>query len=160
MRYLDLQHSIDVLNPRGVSAWRKSSFAKEFTDDSLDLIAEYAVRAPGNFAVGMFPYRGALLRVAPNETAFPIREPGCDILIDSYWQERSEAESSLELTSSFWNAMRRFTTNAVYVNNLSDEGEERAKAAYGANYDRLVKLKNKYDPTNFFRMNQNIKPTV
>ena len=56
--------------------------------------------------------------------------------------------------------MRPFTTGAVYVNNLSDEGEERAKAAYGANYERLVNLKNKYDPTNFFRLNQNIKPTV
>jgi hypothetical protein len=113
MRYLDFQHSIDVMNPRGVSASRRSSFAKEFTDDSLDVIAEYAVRAPGNFAVGMFPYRGALLRVAPDKTAFPIREWGCDILIDSYWQQRSEAESSLEWTSSFWNAMRPFTTHAV-----------------------------------------------
>jgi FAD/FMN-containing dehydrogenase len=54
--------------------------------------------------------------------------------------------------------MRPFTTGAVYVNNLSDEGEERARAAYGSNYDRLVALKNRYDPTNFFRMNQNIKP--
>ena len=68
------------------------------------------------------------------------------------------AESSIEWANAFWNAMRPFTTGAVYVNNLSDEGEERAKAAYGANYDRLVELKNKYDPTNFFRLNQNIEP--
>ena len=80
--------------------------------------------------------------------------------MDSYWQQPSEAQSSLEWTNSFWRAMRPFTSGAVYVNNLSDEGPERAKAAYGANYDRLVALKNTYDPTNFFRMNQNIRPTV
>ena len=56
--------------------------------------------------------------------------------------------------------MRPFSTGGVYVNNLGDEGEDRVRAAYGSNYDRLVALKTKYDPTNFFRLNQNIKPTT
>jgi hypothetical protein len=53
-----------------------------------------------------------------------------------------------------------FTTGAVDVNSLGDESEERAKAAYGAHYDRLIALKRKYDPTHWFRMHQHIKPTV
>ena len=56
--------------------------------------------------------------------------------------------------------MRPFSTGGVYVNNLGDEGEDRVRAAYGSNYDRLVALKTRYDPTNFFRLNQNIKPTA
>jgi hypothetical protein len=56
--------------------------------------------------------------------------------------------------------MAPYSTGGVYVNFVSQEGEERVRAAYGANYDRLVDLKNRYDPTNFFRLNQNIKPTV
>jgi hypothetical protein len=59
-----------------------------------------------------------------------------------------------------WTAMRPFSTGAVYVNNLGDEGEDRVRAAYGPNYQKLVTLKNKYDPENLFRLNQNIRPTV
>ena len=59
-----------------------------------------------------------------------------------------------------WEAMSKFSNGGVYVNDLGDEGEERVRAAYGANYARLVAVKNKYDPGNFFRLNANIKPTV
>ena len=160
MSYLDFQHSLEAFNPHDVSADRKSNFFRDLTDESIDVLVDYVTRPPGSFFIGLFPYRGALCRLGASETAFPIRERGYDLWIDSCWQQPSEAESSLEWTNSFWNAMRPFTSGAVYVNNLSDEGPERAKAAYGANYDRLVALKNTYDPTNFFRMNQNIRPTV
>ena len=59
-----------------------------------------------------------------------------------------------------WSAVRPYSTGGVYANNLGDEGEDRVRDAYGENYARLVALKNKYDPTNFFRLNQNIKPTT
>jgi hypothetical protein len=59
-----------------------------------------------------------------------------------------------------WDAMRPFSTGGVYANNLGEEGEVRVQAAYGDNYPRLVALKNKYDATNFFRLNQNIRPTA
>lgn len=158
--YLDFQHSMEAMNVSGVSVWRKGNFFKELGEDSIDIIVNYVARAPRSFFIGLFPYRGAVLRVAASDTAFPIREHGFELGIDCYWLNSSEAESAVDWTNSFWSAMRPFTTGAVYVNNLSDDGEDRARAAYGANYDRLVMLKNKYDPTNFFRMNQNIKPTV
>jgi hypothetical protein len=159
MSYLDLQHSIEEFNPTQVSAYRKSNFFKELSDEAVDVIAEHIrLRAPDSFFFGLHPYRGAICRVGTSETAFPIRERGYDLWIDAYWQQSSETERSRDWANNFWNAMRRFTTGAVYVNNLSDEGQECAQSAYGANYDRLVALKNKYDPTNLFRMNQNIKP--
>ncbi len=160
MSYLEFQHAIEEFNPTEVSAHRKSNFFREFPAEAIDVMVDYLNRAPAGFFVGLFPYRGAICRLAPGETAFPLREPGYDLWIDSYWQQPPEAESSVEWANAYWSALRPFTTGAVYVNNLSDEGEARAQAAYGVNYDRLVALKNKYDPTNFFRMNQNIKPTV
>ena len=67
--------------------------------------------------------------------------------------------SCLRWVREFWDAMRPSLDAGVYVNYMSEgEGEERVRSAYGANYDRLVKLKNKYDPTNFFRLNQNVEP--
>ena len=69
------------------------------------------------------------------------------------------AEPSMSWVRSFWDAMEP-NCAGVYVNTMGEEGESRVRTAYGANYDRLVALKNKYDPTNFFHMNQNIKPTV
>jgi hypothetical protein len=76
------------------------------------------------------------------------------------WTSPSDSEKNIAWTREFLAAMQPFLERGVYVNNLGDEGEERIRAAYGSNYERLVALKNNYDPTNFFRVNQNIKPTV
>ena len=75
------------------------------------------------------------------------------------WDE-GKANTHIEWARTFWTAMEPFATSGVYVNYLGNEGEGRIRASYGANYERLVALKNKYDPTNLFRLNQNIKPTV
>jgi FAD/FMN-containing dehydrogenase len=77
----------------------------------------------------------------------------------SIWDERDEDEARIRWARELWEAMRPFSTGGVYANNLGEEGTERVEAAYGANYPRLRALKNKYDPTNFFKLNQNIKPT-
>ncbi len=102
---------------------------------------------------------GAACRVSPTETAFAHRSEKHDLLIISMWEDPSESEKNITWTREFLKAMQPFLEPGVYVNNLGDEGEERVRAAYGPNYERLVALKNKYDPTNFFWMNQNIKPT-
>ena len=73
----------------------------------------------------------------------------------------AEAPGHIQWTRNFWNAVEPFATGQVYVNHLdAEEGTTRIRAAYGRNYDRLVALKNRYDPTNLFRLNQNIKPSV
>jgi len=82
-------------------------------------------------------------------------------VILSAWDEQISVEQNrhIQWTRSFWSAMEPFAQEKVYVNML-DEGDKRLRASYGPNYDRLVALKNQYDPTNFFHSNQNISPTV
>jgi hypothetical protein len=79
-------------------------------------------------------------------------------LILSQWADPAKSESNVEWTRSLFEAMKPFFEGGVYVNNLGDEGEDRVREAYGDNYERLLALKGKYDPTNLFRLNQNIKP--
>jgi FAD/FMN-containing dehydrogenase len=102
---------------------------------------------------------GAVCRLKPADTAFAHRASGFDFACMSVWQEPAMAEPSMSWVRAFWDAIEPKCAG-VYVNTMGEEGESRVRSAYGANYDRLVALKNKYDPTNFFRMNQNIKPTV
>lgn len=75
------------------------------------------------------------------------------------WTDPRESDQHIEWARDFWAAMQPFSAGGVYVNFLSNEGEDRVRAAYDPKtYARLVSLKNKYDPANFFRLNQNIKP--
>ena len=82
------------------------------------------------------------------------------IAINTGWADPQDSEKQIAWTRDLWTAIRPFSSGGVYVNFLSaDDGEDRVRAAYGAaKYARLVQLKNKYDPNNLFRMNQNIKP--
>jgi FAD/FMN-containing dehydrogenase len=99
-------------------------------------------------------------RVGSTETAFPHRQPPYNFSIWSSWKDPADSAKNIKWTRDFWDAMRPFMIEGVYVNYLEDEGDPHAREAYGPNYDRLVALKNKYDPTNFFRMNHNIKPAI
>src|SRR5207244_13241481 len=101
---------------------------------------------------------GAMQRVPLGGTACAHRDASNVFLMLGRWASPAENETCLRWVREFWEAMRPFLDAGVYVNYMSEgEGEERVRGAYGANYDRLVKLKNKYDPTNFFRINQNIR---
>jgi hypothetical protein len=107
---------------------------------------------------------GAVSRVEREATAFNHRDVVYSFMSLAVWTDPTESEECIRWGRQFWEAMQPFTTGSVYVNYLGQEaheGAERVKAAYGPQkYERLVALKNKYDPTNLFRMNQNIKPTV
>jgi hypothetical protein len=85
---------------------------------------------------------------------------GFECWIQAYWTESAAAAKSIEWVNEFWERTAALSNGRVYVNYLEHEGDERVRAAYGPNYDRLVTVKNKYDPANFFRVNQNIRPTV
>jgi hypothetical protein len=74
--------------------------------------------------------------------------------------DAAEDDQQVTWTREFFDAMKPYSTDGVYVNFLSQEGDDRVRAAYGDNYDRLVELKNEYDPENLFRLNQNIEPTA
>jgi FAD/FMN-containing dehydrogenase len=94
------------------------------------------------------------------ETAFPHRQFSRNLLLWSMWESPSDTEKNIQWTRECYEIMRPFLAGGAYGNYVTDAGEAIAREAYGPNYDRLVSLKNKYDPTNFFRMNHNIKPAA
>ena len=100
-------------------------------------------------------------RVDENETAFGYRNWPYNFLAMSIWADPADTDKNIHWTRELWDAMQPFFADAVYVNYLGDEGEDRVRQAYPeAKYERLVELKTKYDPTNLFRINQNIKPAA
>jgi hypothetical protein len=104
-------------------------------------------------------YHGAYSRPASTATAYSHRRPTYDVVIIGNWASQADGERNIAWVRELFAAVRSQVSEAAYVNFLDgDEGAQRVRAAYGENYDRLVGLKRRYDPTNFFRMNQNIRP--
>jgi len=102
---------------------------------------------------------GAVAREDPEGSAFEDRRAGHAVNIDAVWSDPGRAPACMGWTRNFWEAIRPYSTGRVYVNFLGEEGQDRVRAAYGdAKYERLRALKRTYDPTNVFRLNQNIRP--
>jgi FAD/FMN-containing dehydrogenase len=161
--YVALNSLFDAAFPYGgVQRYWKSSFLKELGDDMLDImIARSAKLLSPMSNVLFFHLHGAATRVDPNDTAFGARDDQWDYDVISQWTDVAESAGHIQWTREFWTAVEPFASGQVYVNHLdAEEGTTRIRAAYSRNYERLVALKNKYDPTNLFRLNQNIKPTV
>jgi FAD/FMN-containing dehydrogenase len=155
--------SSDAGDPDGRHYYEQASSLQELSDDVIDLIADSsAARTSPSSQVLIQHVHGAVRRVSPAATAFALREVPYVMNIVAAWNadEAHEAERYTEWVRAFQAALLPFTMKGVYTNFLGDEGEEQVRASYGVNYERLVALKNKYDPTNFFQLNQNIKPTV
>ena len=160
--YVQLNTLFDAAVPYGgVQRYWKSSFLKELGDDLLEvMIARSAKMLSPMSMVLFFHMRGAAARVDANETAFGLRDDQWDYDVISQWTDPRESADHIQWTREFWTAVEPFASGEVYVNHLDAEEGTRIRAAYRHNYDRLVALKNKYDPTNLFRLNQNIQPTV
>jgi hypothetical protein len=102
---------------------------------------------------------GAVCRVAPDETAYALRQEQYILLATAAWPH-GEGTPYIAWVQQFCMALKPFAHPGTYINYLEDEGEERIRASYGTNYDRLVQVKTHYDPTNVFRVNQNITPSL
>jgi FAD/FMN-containing dehydrogenase len=159
--YVELQRGADPLFPNGLHFYWKSGFVTQMGAASIDTLVEHfpSVSSPRSLVVFQ-QYGGAAGRIAPGETAFVHREAQYDFIVASVWSDPAETERHIGWARRIWDLMRPFTTGAFYLNNLCDEDEERVRVAYGDNFKRLVALKNKYDPENFFRLNANIKPSL
>jgi FAD/FMN-containing dehydrogenase len=160
MAYREVQALVDSMYPAGLCQYWKSNFLQGLGDDTIDtILAHFATVSSPLTAVIIEHLGGAVGRVGPDETAFGHREASYDLLITSLWTDPADSAQHINWTREFWEAMQPFSTGGTYVNYL-DEGRP-ADAAYGsAKYERLVALKNRYDPTNFFRVNVNIQPTA
>ena len=158
--YCALQSAHDAGFPPGQNHYWKSSFFTDFTDDAVDVLLHFAADMPSTASgIGMQQMHGVAAQVDPAATAFPHRRSQSELLILSQWADPAETERNVGWTRAFFEAMQPFAARGVYVNDLGEEGEDRVRAAYGVNYDRLTSVKATYDPTNLFRSNQNIRPT-
>ena len=162
MSYLQLQGMFDPFFPPGRQTYVKSNFIRTLSEEAIQAIAGFAGKSPSPFSFAPFieHWHGAATRVGATDTAFPHRQHSYNLMFWSNWESPSESEKNIQWTRTSWNALRPFLVEGSYGNYVSDEGDPFARAAYGPNYDRLVTLKNKYDPTNFFRMNHNITPAI
>jgi len=164
--YTAAQKLIDAFYPTGLQSYWKSSFLRNISDEVIDIMVTYCAQRPTPLCHGLIEHQlgGAVSRFARDATAFPHRDVQYSFMSLGVSTGRAEIDSCARWASEFWEAMRPCSTGSVYVNYLgreADEGAERVKAAYGPQtYQRLVSLKNKYDPTNLFRFNQNIKPAA
>ncbi len=161
MSYCDLNSMLDGAFPYGEARrYWKSSFLKELGDEVIDILVDGAstMLSPTSM-VGFFHVHGAATRVGADETAFGLREDQWDYDIISQWTDPDETDMHIQWTRDFFNRVEPFTSGGVYVNHLDADEGGRIQGAYGNNYERLLALKNKYDPANLFRLNQNIKPT-
>ncbi|MBA2343688.1 MAG: FAD-binding oxidoreductase, partial [Rubrobacter sp.] len=160
MPYQTLQSAPDAGFPLGRQHYWKSSYLKHLSDEAIEIMLQFVAEMPSSISgVGLQQMHGAASRVDPAATAFPHRDEHYDFLILSQWADPSDSEENIRWTRAFFKAMQPFFESGVYVNNLGEEGEDRVKEAYGEHYEQLVALKDKYDPTNLFRLNQNIRPT-
>src|ERR671912_3046042 len=159
--YRALQSAPDAGFPLGRQHYWKSSWLKHLSDEAIEVMVGFVTEMPSSISgVGLQQMHGAASRVDQTATAFPYRDEYHDFLILSQWADPTDAEENIRWTRGLFEAMQPFFEKGVYVNNLGEEGEERVREAYGAHYERLVALKDRYDPTNLFRLNQNVKPAA
>lgn len=160
MSYLQLQSMFDPGFPAGRLNYWKSSFLRDLSDEAIDtLVARLAAFPSPLSAFALEPLGGAVSRIGVDQTAFPHRKAGFSLVIVSMWTDPAESARQIGWTREFWNAMQPFSSEAVYVNYLDADEAERVPAAYGAaTYQRLRRIKERYDPENLFRSNQNIAP--
>jgi FAD/FMN-containing dehydrogenase len=161
MPYLAQQSLIDAAMPPNVLNYWKAEFLRDVSDEVIDV----AVDAFGRVASPMssilfFPIRGAASRVPPDATAFPHRV-GYHVGIYSLWTDRAQSDPNIAWVRQTWSRIQPLAAGGVYVNELGDdEGVERVRMAYGVNYERLQRIKAKYDPQNLFSLNANIAPVA
>ena len=159
--YMQMQSMFEPFFPPGRQVYTKSNFLRSLSDEAIDALVQYVGKSPSPYSFAPFieHWHGAATRVPITDTAFPHRQYSWNFFAWSMWVNPSESERNKQWTRECWEAVRPFLVAGSYGNYVADEGEAISREAYGPNYNRLVALKNKYDPSNFFRMNHNIKPS-
>ncbi len=160
MTYCEINAMLDAGYPKGARNYWKSHFLPELTDEAIRTMVECYERCPSPMSeIYLEHIHGAAARVGVGETAFPLRSPGYNFLVLAQWMDPADDEQCIAWARETYAAMQPFVGLGRYVNYLDDdEPGDPAAAAYGPNYRRLREIKAKYDPENFFHMNQNIRP--
>ena len=157
--FADWQTALDPLLTPGFRNYWKSHDFRELSDGLIDVLLSYAGKIPDpNSEIAYAQLGGAISQVPQAATAYGHREAQFAMNVHGRWADQEKDEACIGWARDLFKAAAPFSTGAVYVNFMTQDEGERVRAAYGSNYDRLVQLKRKYDPTNLFRLNQNIRP--
>jgi len=156
-----LQTMFDPLVRPGFQHYWRADFINELSDEAIDLHLKFGNMIPTPLStMHLYPVNGAASRISSSATPWNFRDATWNMIIAGIDPDASNREALTQWTKQYWEALHPYSSGGAYVNFLGDEGENRVRAAYGKNYERLVRIKNKYDPENLFRMNQNIKPSL
>ena len=158
--YEETNRMLDAGFPRGALNYWKSNFMSELSDQAIDTLVSQFAACPSPMSGLLLEHiHGAATRIGVSETAFPHRREGYNFLVVSEWLNPDDNAQNIAWARESYDVMRPCFTPGRYVNYLGDDdGEDAVAAAYGPNYQRLRTLKAKYDPTNLFHLNQNIRP--
>jgi FAD/FMN-containing dehydrogenase len=159
--YRDLQASLDPFFPAGARRYWKALYLDGFRDEAIETTVGWSNRRPSPETLVIIRHcGGAMARVGAEQTAFGDRSSEWMLSIDSTWQDPDEDAANIDYTRAFWHAAVPYGNGKTYFNfpGLLEEGEAAVRASYGANHERLARIKGVYDPENRFRLNQNIQP--
>jgi FAD/FMN-containing dehydrogenase len=162
MSYLDLQSEDDVRFGPGQNAYLKAGFMREMTEQSINAMLASMEEAtlPVAQAIAFPQFGGAISRIDARATAFAHRDAASAVIIPLIWQDPSLSDALLSWGRAAWKRIEP-STRGTYVNFLvADDPQGRIRESYGINFERMIELKNKYDPTNLFRLNANVEPTT
>jgi FAD/FMN-containing dehydrogenase len=158
--YVSQQSLLDATQPKGRRYYWKSEYLPGVEEALLTKALEHATQIVSpHSAILIFPLGGAAGRSPENKSAMGNRDAVYVLNIAASWEKPEDDRANIQWARTAWEDLRTFSTGGTYVNFLTEEeGDERIRAAYGKNYDRLVEVKTKWDPENFFRMNKNLLP--
>jgi FAD/FMN-containing dehydrogenase len=161
MPYTALQSMLDGGSPRGERAYLKAEFIRELTDEAIETLVRHGAARPGPMVqLIVEPMGGAVARVEADEMALGRRDAKWVFHAISQWMDPADDEAHIAWPKALAEDMRPHSMDGVYLNFTSDAGEDRVRSTYGPErYARLQALKDKYDPTNLFHLNQNIRPS-
>ncbi|HEY4826517.1 MAG TPA: BBE domain-containing protein, partial [Solirubrobacteraceae bacterium] len=159
MPHAILQSAFDGLYPAGDQWYWRADFVNEIPDEAVDIHARFGTSLPTmQSTMHMYPIDGAAHDVDPSETAWAYRDATYGSVFAGVDRDPGNAGKIREWSIGYHEALHPYSAGGAYVNMMMDEGEERVRASYGDNYDRLARIKRDYDPHNLFRVNQNIRP--
>ncbi len=160
MDYVALQRSGDVSDPRANGNYMKSGFTSQVTPEVIDAILYGFEEHPQRSMTVVYQHAGgAIGRVASDATAFAHRHVNHDTLFLMNWPVEIDPTEHINWVRQYWKTVEPHT-RGIYANDIVDISQQKVHRNYGGNYDRLLALKNEYDPSNLFRLNANIVPTV
>jgi len=154
-----LQSMFDGLYPPGQQWYWKADFVRELSDEAIALHIKHGSKLPTmQSTMHLYPVNGAASRVKNNATPWSYRDAVWASVIVGVDPDPANKEKISAWARDYWTALHPYSAGGAYVNFMMEEGDDRIRATYGKNYDRLAKIKKRYDPGNLFRVNQNIKP--